>query len=419
VADSTAVVTHHVPQVGAVRRAAPLSRLLFYVYAIHAGLGIETLGINFAGNFGVGDLALVLAVGLLTVSDRPLRVPRMVFFPAALGVISTISWALAPLHGLDNFFPDAWGFVLRWFSYAVLLLVLPMVVVDRAVLWKILAAFAFGVVAQVVLAWITWWPEPRFQAFAIPLLGSEVYNANSVGFYLAMGVPVVIGLAGRTHSVLLRMAITLVLIGCIVSAVCTSSKATWFTIALLLFLTVALYSVRYPARGLIVLLIVLGTGWAVAQVDVSSFAVKTVQQRWAASQGSNLQRVEMIAAAAEMATDYPVFGAGPKAYQTVGIQYGRRERDPHNAYIWLAAEIGIFGSLVFIAAFGFAYLFSLVKLYRRGRSHTAELVALGGPFVAVLLQSFVTGLPASDKASWLLLGLVSLAGSLPYRQSQS
>jgi O-antigen ligase len=391
----------------------PLVRFFLYLYALHAGLGVETPLINFAGNFGIGDLGLILIVIAMTAAGRAMQLSGAVIVALVLGILSALSWALAPALGVDNFHPDAWGFVLRWFSYAALLMVLPIVVRERRTLWQCLALFATGTCAQLVLAWLVWRQDPRFQLFNIPLLASDVFNANSIGFYLTLGVPVLLALMVRIRGWKRWLVLLPSLLASVVSAFFTSSKATWATVALIGLAALFVQCVRRPLLAVTVLAIAAGSVGVVSQFEVAQDAAAVLETRWAASRGSNLQRLEMIEAAAQMAQDYPILGAGPKSYQVLGAQYGRLERDPHNAYVGLAAEIGILGALAFVIAFAVLLPQYLFAIYRRGRAYAPELIAFGGALIAVLLQSFVTGLPASDKAAWLLLGLAAVAARPP------
>jgi O-antigen ligase len=386
--------------------SAPVA--LMYVYAFHAGIGVETPGINFAGNFGVGDLALALAALLMSLRNARVTLTLPFFVPVVLGVLSTMSWGFSVLLGPDHFDPSAWGFVVRWFTYALLLLILPSILTDRRMVWRMLAAFAMGVTAQIVLAWLAWSLAPRYQWFSLPLLASETYNANTIGFYLSCGVPVLLAFLIRSQRITTKLLLGVTLAACAASAFLTASKATWGTVGLILLGVILLRALMKPVLLLVLVSLAGVTYIAVTAAGYHEILGAAVKARWQVSEGSNLQRLEMVQAAGEMATDYPLLGAGPKAYQAIGARYGRHERDPHNSYVGLAAEIGLAAALTFAVTFWLIYPAYVVAAgLRMRRLITPEAIALGGFLAAVLLQGLVTGLPASDKGSWLMLGLAA------------
>jgi O-antigen ligase len=382
-------------------------------------MGVEAPVINFAGNFGIGDLALALVALLMTLGNTPVRFGLPCVVPLALGVLSTVSWGFSVLQGPDHFDPTAWGFVLRWFTYALLLLVMPSIVTDRRIWWAVLAAFASGVVIQILAAWAVWSAAPRYQWFGIPLLASDIYNQNTVGFYLSCGVPVLLAFLIRSRGLIGKLLFTLALAACTVSAFLTASKGTWATVGVILLGVALLRAFAKPWLLLLFATLGIGSWLAVSATGVDELLTAAVKARWEVSQGSNLQRLEMARAGTEMAVDYPLLGAGPKAYQSVGAKYGRHERDPHNAYVGMAAEIGLPSACLFVLAFLVLYPFLLIRLMRSQRTIlSAETVALGGALIGVVLQGFVGGLPASDKVSWLMLGLAAAAARIATREAR-
>lgn len=397
------------------KRGPAVLPLLLYVYAFHAGLGIEFPIANFVGNFGIGDLALLCALMLLAVSNRTFRIAPVSLFPVALGIISALSWALSPLHGWDNFRPDAWGFVVRWLSYAALLVIVPAIVVNQERLRWCLRWLTIGVLTQLLLAWLLWRLDPRFQFFGLPWLGSATFNANTLGFYLAVSVPLLFAFLVQSRSWLVRSSMLALMAIVLVSAFFTSSKGAWATITVILGISiiVSVFSRSRAGNGA-VLALILAAGILTSYIYTGDTVLELVQQRWAASAGSNLQRLEMIEAATEMAADHPLFGAGPKSYDSIGYLYARHESDPHNVYVWLAAEIGLLGLSMYLLVLIVALPYYWLRLRRiERRSGSQQRFVFLGIVIAVVLMSFVTGLPASDKVFWLTLSLLVAAQRIP------
>lgn len=130
-------------------------------------------------------------------------------------------------------------------------------------------------------------------------------------------------------------------------------------------------------------------------------------------------------AAVEMFSDHPLIGLGAGQYTPHYAQYAtrigldeRREREPHNSYLEMAAESGVLGLAAFLGLLGTMIVTSLrsrARLVRNGElaaGHLAEaLIAamLGYGIAAVFLHQ------AFPEYLWLLLGLAAGVWTLSAR----
>jgi putative inorganic carbon (HCO3(-)) transporter len=70
-------------------------------------------------------------------------------------------------------------------------------------------------------------------------------------------------------------------------------------------------------------------------------------------EGSAAQRFEILKVATRIALDHPIFGVGLGAYRKTNARYAPElgQRDAHNTYVSLAAELGIPGLALWVALF--------------------------------------------------------------------
>jgi O-antigen ligase len=141
---------------------------------------------------------------------------------------------------------------------------------------------------------------------------------------------------------------------------------------------------------------------------------------------------EMLAAALVFA-DHPVVGVGPDVFpdyyqryaQQVGIEvhetvgHGRREgeqaqRQSHNMFLSVAADLGVFGLLTFIAII-VSTIWTLAQARRRWLKTRPDLAALATGFMLGVVAYVTTGLfltLAYERYFWLLVALAGAGGSL-------
>lgn len=127
---------------------------------------------------------------------------------------------------------------------------------------------------------------------------------------------------------------------------------------------------------------------------------------------------EMLAAALIFA-DHPVVGVGPGLYPSYYSEYAKRvpyyietqPRKPHDRYLGIAAETGIFGLAAFLGILGLT-LRGLVIARRAALGRHPDLAWLAAGLVLAVAGNIVTGIflhLAYQRYFWLLLALAGSA----------
>lgn len=127
---------------------------------------------------------------------------------------------------------------------------------------------------------------------------------------------------------------------------------------------------------------------------------------------SNRDRIEIWKGSVQIIKEHPVFGIGYTLFKTTIKDYwpGRVPFEPHNTYLFIAAEMGIPALLIYLWLMG-ALGRETFRLYQKTRDRFPKALALGFWAGAVSLwvsQMFVIRLDALEISGyfWILTGLV-------------
>ncbi|MFA5135071.1 MAG: O-antigen ligase family protein [Patescibacteria group bacterium] len=191
--------------------------------------------------------------------------------------------------------------------------------------------------------------------------GGLLYNANALGSYLLfsllLGIVLALSAEKRRNRALFWFG-TLVLLG---SFLLTFSFTAWVSIAVPLGILAWLQRKKiFTKKGLLFFLIAFTALFTVA-VGVRylrsgnflhALKIHTTIPAEGIAESFN-QRLKFISSAAEIFYDHPLTGSGLATYQDVYPRYAasvlEQPRYAHNYYIQLAAEVGFFGVLAFVA----------------------------------------------------------------------
>lgn len=138
-------------------------------------------------------------------------------------------------------------------------------------------------------------------------------------------------------------------------------------------------------------------------------------------------RVRLWEAGMRMIEDRPVFGVGPANFITALPRYSWRERPgrelvAHNAYISVAAEMGLVGLALFLMMYVLAFREAhfAFRWARRAGSKESELHALATEISLILVMTgALTGSTENHKFSWMCLGLAVGIGQVARRASSA
>jgi O-antigen ligase len=156
-----------------------------------------------------------------------------------------------------------------------------------------------------------------------------------------------------------------------------------------------------------IFLIFLGLIFAVTSFSESWVASYTSQVEKAIQNSSdtNDERLNYAIQASILTLENPVFGVGPKNYENAAKRSGfLQTTDPHNALLWVGAELGIGG--FFLTAALFLWLFYKAMMSAHGLTKWSSHRPLNLLIFCLILNIPLHGLPISSKYLWIAIALV-------------
>jgi O-antigen ligase len=172
-------------------------------------------------------------------------------------------------------------------------------------------------------------------------------NANTLAGVLSLGLLGFLGLMyGRAnYEVKLRLLMWPSLALLATGIVVTGSRAALLSLIIGILLLMASGGQSFlKIKVMLVCVLVLGfLGW-------SAYQNEAIWARWerAYSQGNLAGREEIFPLAWAMFMEKPLFGWGPVShYVELGARFDEEAVDPHNLYLWILTEVGLFGAIPF------------------------------------------------------------------------
>jgi putative inorganic carbon (HCO3(-)) transporter len=115
--------------------------------------------------------------------------------------------------------------------------------------------------------------------------------------------------------------------------------------------------------------------------------------------------------------DHPVLGVGPGEFplyyrqyaEIVGIRVKAADRESHNLYLGMAAELGIIGFTVFLVIIGLT-LRELARARRAVRAHDPLIADIATGFILAIVAYLATGIflhMSFIRYFWLMMGLAA------------
>jgi O-antigen ligase len=142
---------------------------------------------------------------------------------------------------------------------------------------------------------------------------------------------------------------------------------------------------------------------------------------------SLLSRATESLAAALVMVDHPVIGVGPGMFPVYYEEYANvvgllvrndAERQAHNLYLGLGAEVGIPGLIVFLII-GFLTMRMLLRARRASLLRRPDLERLATPYLLALFTYYVTGMflhLSFGRFYWLMLAVAGAAAIITLRE---
>ncbi len=284
------------------------------------------------------------------------------------------------------------------------------------------AVSVYGIIQYLGLDPINWGSH----AFGNARVFSTLGNPNYLGSYLALSLPLALGLYLREDGPRkLIYGLPLILGG--VSLVITYSRGAWLSGAIgllvLLYLERKRLLSRFNIRALI--LPVVGIGIAIflsIALGNQDYFVDRAKSIFDPGSGTFAERLEIWKAAAEATRDRPLLGFGPDNFRYVFPRYlteayvsasgrGVLQNDAHNYLLQLSSTLGIPAALLFVVVCIVGLGKSRRLLSELKAAEDSILVsAVVASIVAYLVNILLTVNPVGPAALfWVLLGVLAFA----------
>lgn len=261
-----------------------------------------------------------------------------------------------------------------------------------------------------------------------PRVGGPIGETNRFAQVLLMAVGIGVALAGSERGRGLRWTASILTVGAAAGVVLTFSRGGAVALVLILVLAVAMGSLR-PRHLVAPFLILVLLLMAVPEYRnrlTSVTQLRTATQQTAnddESDGSIRSRATENLAAILVFVDHPIIGVGPSLFPTyypdyaqrVGIRVKVGEREAHNLYLDLAAELGLAG----LGAFAGVVLTTIGGLRRARRSADVDLANAARGLLLAVAAYLVSGIFlhfSFVRYFWLLMGLAGAATVLHVAQ---
>jgi len=365
----------------------------------------EVLGPQLTAVKVTGALAFATFLLEAAITRRPLRLDRshaLLGLLLALALVSTLG-ARSPV--------DALSVTLRYASFAGLYLVATQHAGDERfperVAWVASAAASLAGLLAI----------RNFAAGTTSLAAPTYGDSNDLAFLLVTALPLAAWLLWTpgTRRVLAGAMVTL--IG--VAAVLTLSRGALLALAVGVAWHAATERRHIPTL-LLAAVVTASVGLLAVQQNPDRVALSLEQKRNIAQENVET-RLDAWRAAAELAADRPLTGVGPGNF---GLYYFERTGRPpgtfglrvvHDAYLDVAAELGVTGLVLFVGFLGVVFFrASVARRERRGPPGLAAAVR------TALLIAMVGGITLSEQyypPFWVLGALATVLVAMPPRRA--
>ncbi|RKZ28347.1 hypothetical protein DRQ36_10580 [bacterium] len=211
---------------------------------------------------------------------------------------------------------------------------------------------------------------------------------NPMAGYLVLFIPVTVCISLYNKGIS-RWAAAILAVLMLGGLLLTRSRGGWLAFAIsafgILIPCMIIKKTNWQKWLVLVVLLALGIGLGFAFAPRGVIAERAGSIGTAASPDieghSAVERVTMLKAGLDIVFDYPILGVGPRAWPAIRAPYLTElkylPRFPHNAYLRAAAELGIPGFIILLAALVMTFIPLLLKCYLRETSPVAVGITTG------------------------------------------
>jgi O-antigen ligase len=266
-----------------------------------------------------------------------------------------------------------------------------------------------------------------------PRMAGSIGETNRFAQTMLMLVPLGIFRVVGERSTFLKVVAGLMTVLITLGVILSFSRGAAVGLAVLVIALMAMRMIRAPhALAVIVALAVILAAFPQYTNRITSLAGVGGLEGAGTSAVDNslLSRITETAAAGLVMLDHPVIGVGPAMFPTYYEPYANNvgilvrndaEREAHNLYLGVGAELGIPGLVVFLLV-----AISVVQMLRRARRASIvrrpDLERLTTPFLLALLTYYVTGMflhLSFGRFYWLMLAVATAAAVTTLREIAS
>ena len=266
-----------------------------------------------------------------------------------------------------------------------------------------------------------------------PRMAGSIGETNRFAQTMLMLVPLGIFRVVAERSTVLRVIAAVMTILITLSVILSFSRGAAVGLAVLVIALMALRMIRARHALLVVvaLAVILAAFPQYTNRITSLAGIGGLEGAGtSAVDNSLLSRVTETAAAGLVMLDHPVIGVGPAMFPVYYEPYANNigllvrndaEREAHNLYLGVGAELGIPGLIVFLLI-----AFSVIRLLRRARRASIvrrpDLERLTTPFLLALLTYYTTGMflhLSFGRFYWLMLAVATAAAVTTLREVAS
>ena len=368
---------------------------------------------HLVGNFAIFDVVIIIY--FLSIFKRKVFVPKIILVPLFFGIISLVSY-FSNIN-LRSAYDFPAGYILRWSYYAALVIAIASLVRQQVNVKYVIWGMIGGVLFTVLWAWYAWFLSPRY-LYGIPMLHvmentNFFVGRNYIGFYIIIGISLVLGLLINKNSSSFEKLILLLLISLFVtSSFLTFSKGVWLITSILFvsFVIRKYLKIKYFSQGDKIKML---RGFVIASLCVTVLIIiyirydlnSLVEYRINNSSYTNMIRVHYIIDSLFLMLNNPILGIGPKGYRIGAIEAGfLSSSDPHNAFLWVGSELGLVAFFMLILLI--IHLYKQIIRISKTNESSYYYFALYQIFIVIMVHSFLSGLSISMKFFWIVLGVV-------------
>ena len=264
-----------------------------------------------------------------------------------------------------------------------------------------------------------------------PRMAGSIGETNRFAQTMLMLVPLGIFRVFAERSLTLRVVAGVMTLALTLGVVLSFSRggAVGLLALVIVLLVLRLIKIRHVLLLVVVLVAILAVFPQYANRLTSLVAVSGLDSGAAtAVDNSLLSRATETLAAALVIVDHPVVGVGPSMFSYYYEQYANVvgilvrndvEREAHNLYLGIGAELGIPGLIAFLMV-ALLTVRSLLAARRASLVRRPDLERLTTPFLLALMTYYVTGMflhLSFGRFYWIMLAVAGAAAIITLRET--